>query len=173
MSKNCVEVGTITQTRGLKGYVVARIEPTLEPTDLIKYIFVKIKHTLVPYQVEEIIDQGHQAFIKFQHINDQATARELIGTSIWLPKEILDKLIVQEETHVGIIGYQVTDVNEGELGIVKYIEQFPLHACLVIDYHNKELLIPYEPALIQHLDHKQKQLIIKLPVGFLEAVGCK
>jgi len=174
MNINCVEVGIITQTRGLKGYVIARIEPILESFDSVNYMFLKIAHTLVPYQVEEAIVQGQQAFIKFQHINDQAAGRELIGTSIWLPQEVLDTLIVQEESqHAEVIGYQVTDKHQGELGIVKHIEQFPLHTCLAIDYLNKELLIPYEPALIQYLDHEKKQLLVELPLGFLEAVGCK
>jgi 16S rRNA processing protein RimM len=173
MNKNCVEIGAIVQTRGLKGYVVARIEVALETFDSIKYIFVKIKHTLVPYQIEDIIEQGQRALIKFQYINDQAAARALIGTSIYLPQEVLDTIIEQEEDSINIIGYQVTDAKEGELGIVRNIEQFPLHACLVIDYLNKELLIPYEAALIQHLDHEQKQILVILPAGFLEAVGYK
>jgi len=173
MNRNCVEIGKITQARGLKGYVVARIEPILESFDSINYIFIKIGHTLVPYQVEEITGQGQQVFIKFQHINDRDSVRELIGSSIWLSQEVLDKLVVQEESYTDVIGYQVIDKHQGELGIVKDIEQFPLHACLVVDYLDKELLIPYEPALIQHLDHKHKQIVVELPVGFLEAVGCK
>ncbi|ACE05994.1 hypothetical protein Aasi_0593 [Candidatus Amoebophilus asiaticus 5a2] len=173
MNKNCVEVGKITQARGLKGCVVARIEPILESFDPINYIFIKIGHTLVPYQVEEITGQAQQVFIKFQHISDRDSVRELIGSSIWLSQEILDKLVVQEEPYIDIIGYQVTDKYQGELGIIKDIEQFPLHVCLVVDYLDKELLIPYEPALIQDLDHEQKKIIVELPMGFLEAMGCK
>ena len=170
-----IEIGTIIQTRGLKGQVIAHIEPDLTTLDTIRYIFIKIGTTLVPYGIEEANLQDHRAFLQFQGIADKSAALALIHKTIWLPEAVLDTIIAVRTTpqQEELIGYDVTDIHQGPLGIVQRIEQFPMHACLVIDYFNKELLIPHVPSFIQHVDHKNKQLTVQLPPGFLEAVGCK
>ncbi|OJW71136.1 MAG: hypothetical protein BGO68_04800 [Candidatus Amoebophilus sp. 36-38] len=172
---NHTEIGKIIQARGLKGQVIAHLEPDLATLDTIKYIFIKIGTTLVPYGIEEATLQDHRALLKFQGIADKSAALELINKTIWLPQEVLDTIIVVHKTHQdeAPVGYYVTDLHQGKLGIVQRIEQFPMHACLVIDYFNKELLIPHVPTFIQHIDHKNKQLTVQLPPGFLEAVGYK
>jgi len=172
---NYIEIGTITQTRGLKGQIIAHIHPDLTTLDTVKYIFIKIGTTLVPYEIEEANLQEHRACLQLQGIVDKSAALELIHKTIWLPEEVLNTIITVRKTpqQEEVIGYHVTDIHKGPLGIVQRIEQFPMHACLVIDYSNKELLIPHVPSFIQHVDHKHKQLTVQLSPGFLEAVGCK
>jgi 16S rRNA processing protein RimM len=167
-----IELGKIIQARGLKGDVIARIAPELTTLDPIKYIFIKIGSTLVPHQLEEANLHGSQALLKFQGIEDSMAARELINKTIWLPEETLQQILAKEETDEDITGYHVTDMEQGKLGIIEYIEEFPMHQCLVINYKNNQLLIPYVPNFIQQVDHKKKELLIQLPPGFLEAMGC-
>jgi ribosomal 30S subunit maturation factor RimM len=41
---------------------------------------------------------------------------------------------------------------------------------IVVDYQEKELLIPYCQPLVIQTDKKQKTLTIKLPEGYLDAM---
>lgn len=168
-----VELGKIIQAKGLKGHVVAHIEFELTTLNFIKYLFIKMGSTMVPYQLEEGIVQGDIALLKFHGIEDRDTAHDLIDKTIWLPKEMLNKIIDTTETHQEIIGYNVIDIQEGNLGVIQHIEEYPMQQCLVVKYLEKEVLIPYVSAFIQQLDHKNKQVIVKLPPGYLEAIGCK
>eukprot|EP01132_Coremiostelium_polycephalum_P000047 gene47-68_t len=165
------ELCTIHQTHGIKGYILARLHANIASVEAVKYFFIKIGHTLVPHQVEDINDRGSHVFIKFKHTDDKSAAHKLVNAVLWLPAGEVETLLehaTSPEEHLA--GYQVIDQQQGPLGKVQYIEQFPLHACLVVDYLQQELLIPYEPALIRQWDHSKKQLTIQLPPGFLEAV---
>jgi 16S rRNA processing protein RimM len=164
--------GHLIQTRGLQGQVVAQLASPIKTLDPVEFIFIQIGHTYVPYQVEEKgLPQSDQALFKLRGITDRSTAHEVVGKSIWLSQELLNQLVVKSTPQDQVVGYYVSDVKLGGLGVVKRIEVFPMHRCLVVDYQNKELLIPYVAALIQHLDHTNQQIIIKLPTGFLEAMG--
>ncbi len=164
--------GHLIQTRGLQGQLVAQLEAPIKTLDTVEFIFIQIGHTYVPYQVEEkILPQSDQALFKLQGITDRSTAHEVVGKSIWLPQALLNKLGVKSAPPNRVVGYHVTDVKIGELGVVKRIEVFPMHLCLVVDYQHKELLIPYVSALIKELDHAHQRLTTDLPAGFLEAVG--
>lgn len=168
---NYTAIGIIMQAHGLKGYVIAQLEVALSSLN-VDYLFIQIGHTLVPYELEQSTLQGQRASIKFKYIDSRSATHELIGASIWVSEKII-KPTLQKDNAVNLEGYQVIDVEKGVLGSVKCVEQFPLHACLVVDYLHKELLIPYEPALLQEINHNQKKINTKLPIGFLEAMGYK
>ena len=168
-----IELGIIKQIRGLKGYVLAHIEPELKSFHTITYIFMKIGHTYVPYQIEEASLNYHQAILKLQDIDNREAAQGLINQIIWLPEKIANKIIPKEALPSPLIGYEVEDIHEGKLGTIKRIDKLSIQSCLVVAYLNYELLIPYEKALIKHIDPASKHILVHLPTGFLEAVGYK
>lgn len=164
--------GHLTQTRGLQGQMVAQLEAPIKTLDPVEFIFIQIGHTYVPYQVEEkVLPQPDQALFKLQGITGRSTAHDIVGKNIWLPQALLNKLVTKSAPQDRVVGYHVTDVTLGELGVIKRIEVFPMHLCLVVDYQHKELLIPYVSALIKDLDHAHQRLTTDLPTGFLEAMG--
>jgi 16S rRNA processing protein RimM len=166
-------LGKITQTRGIQGQLVAQLTLPIQSLDPVSFIFIQIGHTYVPYQIEKkMLLKPHQAWLTLQDINTRHDSYPIVGKSIWLPKDVFNKIIVKKPTIPDqVIGYPVTDLTLGELGVVKRIEEFSMHRCLVVNYQNKELLIPYASTLIQDVDHRHKRLITDLPAGFLEAVG--
>lgn len=164
--------GHLLQARGLHGQLIAQLAYPIKALEPIKFVFIQIGHTYVPYQVEEkVLTQTDRAFFKLQGITSKSAAQEIVSKSIWLPSSLLDKILVKRAAQDRVIGYYVTDVKLGKLGVVKRTEEFPMHRCLVVDYQNKELLIPYVSALINNLDHTHQRLATDLPPGFLEAVG--
>lgn len=171
MINSYIVLGHITQTRGLQGKVAAQLTCSLTTLDPVDFIFIQIGHTYVPYQVEEkILSRPDQALFQLQGITNRSTAHEIVGKSIWLPQDLLNKILVKSAPTDQIVGYHLIDEKLGDLGVVKRIEVFPMHRCLVVDYQAQELLIPYVSALITALDHAHKKLVTNLPGGFLEAM---
>ena len=166
-------LGHIAQIRGLQGHVIVQLASPLQTIDPLEFIFIQMGHTYVPYQaVDKALLNPYQIRFKLAGITDRSIAKEMVGKGIWLPQELLSKLVGKSANpEEDIVGYHVTDVVLGELGIVKHIEVLPMHLCLAVDYQSKELLIPYVGALIKKIDHAKREIKMKLPQGFLEAMG--
>jgi len=146
------------------------LEPEVALPETIESFFIQIDHTLVPYQVEQCTLQGHQAIIKFQAIDNATTAHQLKGSALFALRADLPQPIAAEEYHQAWAGYQVVDIKKGSLGTVQRVETLPLQKLLVVNYLENELLIPYHAAIIKQVDHAQKNILIHLPPGFIEAV---
>ena len=168
-------IGTFMHTRGVHGQLVAPLEFTFKSIDPITFIFIKIiGNTYVPYQVEEKrLLKPDQAWLKLQDINSKEAAHNMLGKTIWLLQDTLQLLPITSPVTHQLMGYDIKDMMLGRLGIVVKIEKFPKQHCLVVEYQNQELLIPYVSAFIKNVDHAQKNITICLPDRFIEALGLK
>jgi 16S rRNA processing protein RimM len=175
MKPTYAPLGDIIKIYGLKGEVVIQLTEPIESFEKIDYLFIKEGGAFVPYLVEQAREEPQRIILKLEAIDDRSTAHALLGKTIWLPTGLLAALTVAEEpdSEPSIIGYEVVDVKEGLLGTVQHIEKFPMNACLVTLYQGKELLIPYQAAIIKSIDYNKQQITTQLPSGFLEALGHK
>ena len=165
------KLGVIQRVQGPKGHVMALLEHDTGSLGSIETFFIQIDHTLVPYGVEHCTLRNHQAaIIKFQDVDDPTTAHQLKGRALFALQDILPQHVVAEDQRRGLIGYQVVDVEKGSLGPVQRIDTFPLQKLLAVRYLARELLIPYNEAIIKHIDQDQRQIIVHLPPGFLHAL---
>lgn len=65
-----------------------------------------------------------------------------------------------------LIGYSVCDVTIGELGNVKDIQEMPSQSLLIVDYKDKEIMIPYVDGIV--LKNDGKSITVDLPEGLVE-----
>jgi 16S rRNA processing protein RimM len=173
MDEGYIELGIIKRVQGLKGQVVAFLDFSLDTADWLKMIFIQVDHTLVPYRVVQVqLLYDDQAIMKFQGIDDRTMAYLLKGKTLFIRKEDFpEEVFTQEQAlPLSLVGYQVSDMQQRELGTVEGIENLPMQTLLVINYLSKELLIPYNPALIHDIDHASKQIVVDLPSGFIEVL---
>jgi 16S rRNA processing protein RimM len=168
-------IGNIIQIHGLKGEVAIQLTESIESFEKIAYLFIKEGGAFVPYRIEQASKEHQHVVLKLEAINDRSTAHTLLGKTTWLPTDLLAALTMAEEpdSEPSIIGYEVVDTKEGMLGTVQRIEKFPMHTCLVTLYQEKELLIPYQAAIIASVNDNKQQITIELPSDFLEALGHK
>ena len=66
------------------------------------------------------------------------------------------------------IGFQVTDVNEGIVGVIEDVMQTSAQWLGKIIHQEKEVLIPLIPQMIRDVNIKTKRIIMELPAGLLE-----
>jgi 16S rRNA processing protein RimM len=170
MDQGYIELGIIKRVQGLKGQVVAFLDFPLDRVAPLKTIFIQLEHTLVPYRVVQVQLLDDQAIMKFQGIDNRTMAYSLKGKTLFIRKEDFPEQIVAKETVPTLVGYQVSDIHQGALGIVERMEHLPWQTLLVVNYLSKELLIPYHEKLVQDIDHASKHIVVDLPSGFIEAV---
>ncbi len=165
-TKPPIELGYIQRKHGVHGEVIALLYR--EVTNL-RHLWLQIDHTLVPYAIENISYQHPKAIIKLKGVEQPEAAHELKGSNIFVPEKDLSEVAPRTEQCLdSLLGYQVEDLQLGALGTICNIEQLPLQQLLVVEYRNKELLIPYHEDFVRKTDHDQCKLTIELPRGFIE-----
>jgi 16S rRNA processing protein RimM len=164
------DLGTIQRGQGLKGHLVVRLNHDMPYLDELSTLCVKMNHTLVPYCVEQFSLQRRKMVLKLQGVNDPKAANALQGCAILVPRDALPQQLPQAACLNGLLGYHVSDVQEGSLGTVQAIYTPSQQSLLAIDYQGRELLVPYHDAIVTHVDHEQRSIVVRLPNGFIEAV---
>ena len=67
-----------------------------------------------------------------------------------------------------IIGFQVIDLTDGNIGLAQQVIDLSANPLLQIDWEGKEVLVPLFKGLVQRVDRKSKQLFVQLPPGLLD-----
>ena len=67
-----------------------------------------------------------------------------------------------------IIGYSVEDENKGSIGTVVNVVDLKSNPLIVIDFKEKEILIPLVEELIVHVDQDSKRMKINAPEGLID-----
>ena len=92
----------------------------------------------------------------------------LKGCTLHLPDSQLPKLEGKEFYFHEVIGFNVRDIHEGELGkVVKYYDQSH-QVLLSVDHHGKEILVPVSDDIILGLDRVKKIIDVSLPAGLVD-----
>mmetsp|Transcript_17116 Transcript_17116/g.39579 ORF Transcript_17116/g.39579 Transcript_17116/m.39579 type:complete len:176 (+) Transcript_17116:837-1364(+) len=166
-----IEWGAIQRKTGLQGSMLVRLNRDVVPIDGLDTVFVQISHTLVPYGVEKLSWKRQSAVLKLQGIDNPEVVHDLCGCAVFIPQETASQCSSQKTTDLDkILGYHVTDIQEGVLGTVRDIYAPSQQKLLVIDYQGRELLVPYHEDIVVHIDRAQQAIILQLPSGFINAV---
>jgi 16S rRNA processing protein RimM len=165
-----INLGIIQRGQGLQGNLVVRLNHDIPHVDSLSSLFIRINHTLVPYCVEQFSRQHRKIILKLQGVDDSKSAHYLQGRSVLVPQETLPQLSPQEAYLDRLLGYHVTDVQEGSLGTVQAIYTPSQQKLLAIDYQGQELLVPYHNAIVTHVNHEQKTISVQLPNDFIDVM---
>jgi 16S rRNA processing protein RimM len=163
------KIGKLVTVHGLKGELL--LKHTLgKKTSLkgLQAIFIEEKkNSFLPWFIESIkIKSDEEIFLKLEGVNTRETAMQLVQKEIWVPEPDFKKF--SAKTSPGnLLGYIILN-EEKPLGkILEVIEQ-PHQLLCRIEITGKEVLIPLNDDTLKKIDHKKKQVIVKLPDGLLE-----
>lgn len=167
--EDCFKAGFIMRPHGLKGEVTVSLDPD-SPSDweTLKTVFIDQRNTLVPYFIEYASVKNDKAFVKFEDISTPEAAAGLKNLSIYLEKTSRPKLQAGDFYDDEIIGFKVEDEAEGLLGVVKDIERAGMNRFIILDYADKEVMIPAQPPLVKSVNRTKKVISVNLPEGFLD-----
>lgn len=168
---DCFEVGRISKTFGYKGEVIASFrDGFIETVKKEGSVFIETDGELVPYFISELDNEGGEyCHLSFDDINDVDLARPLCGLEMWLPREVVPASVLSSLLETQVVGYRVSDIDYGELGIAMGLEEYPQHLVLKIKHGRREILVPYVEAYIESVDHSKKTILLRAPEGLIDA----
>ncbi|NOT75645.1 MAG: 16S rRNA processing protein RimM [Cyclobacteriaceae bacterium] len=166
--KDYFKIGYIAKTHGLKGEVTIMLDPDCPDLEELKSIFVQTNQQLVPHFIETVSIKGVKAYLKFEDVSTLEQSTALKGSSLFLAKSDRPKLQRGEFYNDEVVGFEVSDVQEGPLGDVFEVQEAGPNRYLMIMYLNKEVMIPLNGPFIKSVNKSKKKILVELPDGFLE-----
>ncbi len=168
--KDSIYIGQIAKLHGYKGGVSLFLDVS-HPDEYkdIESFFVDIDGILTPFFVEsfKLKNKGFAA-VKFQGIDSEQEARNLVKKKVFIPETELKEMDESGFYDHEVIGYEVEDVVKGTIGKVTAIADFKLNPLLIIDFNEKEILLPLFDGLIVNVDRKSKKLKVNAPEGLID-----
>jgi 16S rRNA processing protein RimM len=162
-------IGSILKTKGLKGEMNMYVD--FEDLDKIKFdaVFIEITGKLVPYFVGSLkYGQKNAAVISLEDVDTIEKASILVRKNLYLPNKLKPKKKKQEFTLKDLVGFTAIDENEGELGVITAIHQYPKQLIAAVTYKNCEVLFPLNEDIIKRIDLVSEILTVDLPEGLLD-----
>jgi 16S rRNA processing protein RimM len=167
--EDCFRIGSILKTRGLKGELQVYVD--FENLDAINItaIFIDMAGKLVPYFVESIKYQHNNiAYLYLEDVDTIEKATTLAKKDIYLPNILKPKKKKIEFTLKDLLGFTAIDENEGELGVISAINEYPQQLIAAVTYKNCEVLFPLNEEIIKGIDVVKNIVLVDLPEGLLD-----
>ena len=168
--EECFYLGKIVRKYSFKGEVLIKLD-TDEPelyTEM-ESVFVDFNNNLIPFFIEK--SSLHKSTLlraQFEDVDNEQKADEIIGLDVYLPLTFLPDLDDDQFYYHEIIGFTAKDVNFGEIGIIKGVNDSASQALFEIDRNGKQVLIPVNDDFIEKVDKKNKVLLLNTPEGLID-----
>lgn len=168
--KDSICIGQIAKLHGYKGGVSLFLDVS-HPEEYkdVESFFVDVDGILTPFFIEsfKLKNKGFAA-VKFLGVDTEQNARSLIKKKVYLPETELKELDQSSFYDHEIIGYSIEDVVKGHIGKVTGVADLKLNPLLIIDFNDKEILLPLFDGLIVNVDREKKHLKVKAPEGLID-----
>jgi 16S rRNA processing protein RimM len=168
-TEDCFRIGTILKTKGLKGELNIYVDfDGIENVDF-KIIFIETAGKLVPYFVESVkYLQKNAAYLYLEDVDTIEKAALLVKKDIYLSNKLKPKKNKAEFTLFDLVGFTAIDEDEGELGIITDVHEYPQQILAAVTYKNCEVLFPLNEEIIISIDVVKEEILVNLPEGLLD-----
>lgn len=170
LKEECFYLGKIVSKFSFKGEVLIKLD-TDEPEAYTKMesVFVDYNDNLVPFFiVKSSLHKSDLLRAKFEDVNTEEDADDLMKCDIYLPLTQLPELEEDQFYFHEIIGFTAEDVNFGFIGTIKSINENNAQALFEIEKDDKQILIPIIDDFISKVDKKNKKIVLDTPPGLIE-----
>ena len=168
--EDCFYLGTVVSKFSFKGEVLIKLD-TDEPENYTKMesVFVSYNENLVPFFIERsALHKSDLLRVKFEDIDAEADAEDLLRAEIYLPLTLLPELKGNKFYYHEVIGFTVIDSSYGEVGEIKSINDHTAQALFEIDGNGTEILIPMNDEFIDKVNRDQKEIHVTTPEGLID-----
>ena len=159
MTKKLHPVAEITTTSGYMGEV--RLKPFSRFS--IDYIMEKTLQigtsydNLIDLKLEKAIGNGKRMRFKFEGIDSELKAKNIIGKTIYANTKADDEINLIASD---LIGFDVVTNTGDSVGELKDVMWLPANDVYVVFNGEKELLIPIVNEVVLSVDYDKKQILI-------------
>ena len=165
----CFYLGRIAKKFSFKGEVLAYLD-TDEPAlyEEMESVFVETGNHLVPFFIEQ--SSLHKDFlrIKFEDVDSEEKADDIMGCALYLPLSMLPKLEGNKFYYHEVIGFEVHDKRLGNVGVIQSVNDSTAQPLFEVLKGHTEILIPMIDKFLVEIDRKNKRVVMDLPEGLIE-----
>lgn len=168
--EECFYLGKIAKKFSFKGEVLIYLD-TDEPEiyQEMESVFVELGKNLVPFFIEKAqMHKGDWLRVKFEDVDSEEQAEEILGCEIYLPLTFLPELEGDKFYYHEIEGFEVIDVRLGNIGTIIRVNDSNAQPLFEIDFEGKEILIPMIDDFIVEVNKKEKFIKLNTPNGLVE-----
>ncbi len=168
--EDCFYLGKIVSKYSFKGELLIKLD-TDEPElyENLEAVFIDYRNTFIPFFIES--SQLHKSDllrVQFEDVTTEAEADTLLKSDVYLPLEFLPKLEGNKFYFHEVIGFKIEDVNFGNVGVIKGINDSTAQALFEIEKDEKEILIPVNDQFIIKVDRSKKTIFVDTPEGLID-----
>jgi len=168
--KACYYLGKIVSKYSFKGELLIRVE-TDDINSLVKLkkFFIEVDNSLIPFFIKKCsVHKSSLLRVKFEDVDTEIKANELLKKNIYLPKKLLPKLKGDKYYFHEIINFEIIDNKIGNIGVVIGFNTQTIQSLIEVKTADKKILIPVHDDIILNVDKKNKLIITDLPEGLMD-----
>lgn len=164
-----LEIGQIVNTHGLKGYLkVVPFTDDINRFKTLKTVYIVFKNELLECEIEDVRFVKNLVNIKLSKIDDINEAEKYKGCYLKINRKDAKKLDENTYFIVDLIGLNVYDEQENEIGILEEIFQTGSNDVYVVKTADgKQILLPAISKVIKKVDIEQGKIIVDISQGVI------
>jgi len=162
-----LKVGTIVRGFGIKGEVKIKILTDV-PEDRFKVkrkLITQLNGQEIILTVSSLRFHQDHALVTFVGYPDLTSVEPLVGASLWVKVAEIDTALHEGFYSFQLIGLFAYDLEGNLLGEVTEIVPTNANDVLRIKTTMKDILVPYLPVFVKHVDIANKQIKVMLLEG--------
>lgn len=172
MKDEIIKIGRIFKPHGLTGELKVAVEEEYV-ADMLNtgVVFILQQGKPAPFFVE-YLKEGSNSRIKIEDISSPEAAMKISSKDLFMRESDISKKVEKEGNEElepeDLVGFLISEVNDGELGEIVSVLELPSQYMAVVIIEEKEVLIPLHEVYIQALDPDEKTILLELPEGLLD-----
>jgi 16S rRNA processing protein RimM len=168
--EDCFYLGKIAKKFSFKGEVLIYLD-TDEPElyEDMESIFVEFNKNLIPFFIENSsLHKNDFLRVKFEDVDNEEQADEIIGSEVYLPISMLPKLEGNKFYFHEVIGFEIEDKRLGVFGKIVSINDSSAQPLFEVVNGSVEILVPMIDQFLVKIDRENKKVVMDLPEGLVE-----
>lgn len=168
--EECFYLGKIVAKFSFKGEVLIKLD-TDEPESYteMESVLIEYNENLVPFFIQKSsLQKSTLLRVKFEDIETEEDAEDLIGAHAYLPLSMLPELEEDQFYFHEIIGFEVIDATHGNIGKIVSVNDSTAQALFEIKKGEKDILIPMNDEFIEKIDKENKTIYLNTPEGLVD-----
>ena len=169
MNFSYTKIGTIITKHGFNGSLILKVSGKYSNNlSILDFLFIEINKKHIPFKLDSIKTFKNKSYkIKFNEVNDDAYANQLISKSVFIKSNDYPDLKKETNIYSAIINFSAFN-NEAKIGEIININENLPQPVFEINYKSKTVMVPIHEDLIIKIDKENKNIFLRIPDGLLD-----
>ena len=169
MNFSYTKIGTIITKHGFNGSLILKVSGKYSNNlSIVDFLFIEINKKHIPFKLDSIKTFKDKSYkIKFNEVNDDAYANQLISKSVFIKSNDYPDLKKETNIYSAIMNFSAFN-NEAKIGEIININENLPQPVFEINYKSKTVMVPIHEDLIIKIDKENKNIFLRIPDGLLD-----